>query len=297
MPLSAHDRRSLKKLLQERRASIDPVTRGFPRRLPGPGRRAAGLSQEQMDELILRARGTYNRLENGQLAGPGADLLASVAKVLGLSEQEWAFLWQTTRKENPPYPLHSSAGNTLAGMWRKVIESMTDTIAYINDAEWNLVTCNEDFRRVFPRGQAPANIMRWLLLDPEARTDVLPDWADQWAPAMMPHLRQAVELRPDNAALVRLERDVLADPLAGPLYREGAAVPVPFTDGSELPLRHAIYGPGRLTTCLAQPILAPGARINLSIFTPDDPRRREGRRGQRRQEDTARASEAAAVAR
>ncbi|MFJ6935408.1 helix-turn-helix domain-containing protein [Streptomyces sp. NPDC101132] len=274
MRLSADDRRSLKKVLQARRAAIDPVTRGFPVRRPGPGRRVAGLSQEQMDELLLRARGTYNRFENGRLTHPGADFLSSVAKVLGLSEQEWTFLWQLTRKENPPSTLHSSSGTALAGVWRRVIEGLTGTLAYINDAEWNLVTHNEDFRLLFPRGQPPANVMRWMLLDPEARTEVLTDWAGQWAPAIMPHLRQAVELRPDNPALVRLERDVLADPVAGALYREGAAVPLPFVDGSELPLRHAVHGPGRLTTCLAEPILAPGARINLSIFTPDGDRQR-----------------------
>ncbi|WP_406066191.1 helix-turn-helix domain-containing protein [Streptomyces sp. NBC_01077] len=271
MRLSAHDRHSLKKVLQERRASIDPVTRGFPRRLPGPGRRAVGLSQEQMDELLVRAQGTYNRFENGQLVNPGADLLSSVAKVLRLSEQEWTFLWQLTRKENPPSTLHGSAGTTLAGMWRQVIEGITGTLAYICDAEWNVVTHNEDFRLLFPREQVPANIARWLLLDSEARTQVLTDWTGHWAPAIMPHLRQSVELRPDNAALNRLERDVLDDPVAGPLYRDGAAVPLPFADGSELQLRHAVHGPGRLTTCLAEPILAPGARINLSIFTPDDP--------------------------
>jgi hypothetical protein len=156
-----------------------------------------------------------------------------------------------TRKENAPYTLHSNAGTALAGMWREVIEGITDTMAHMSDAEWNLVTCNEDSRLLFPRGQA-----------------------------MMPHLRQAVELRPDNDALIRLEQDVLADPLAGPLYRDSAAAPVPFTDGSELPLRHAVHGPGRLTTCLAEPILAPGARINLSVFTPNDPEHQEGRDGQ-----------------
>ncbi|MEU9855779.1 helix-turn-helix transcriptional regulator [Streptomyces sp. NPDC047974] len=86
--LSADDRRSLKRVLQRRRAAISPVTRGFPPWLPGPGRRGEGLGQEQTDELLARARGTYNRLENGRLAHPGADLLTAVAQVLGLDEHE-----------------------------------------------------------------------------------------------------------------------------------------------------------------------------------------------------------------
>ncbi|WP_328944284.1 helix-turn-helix transcriptional regulator [Streptomyces sp. NBC_00250] len=247
---------------------IDPVTVGFPKRLPGPGRRAPGLCQEQMDELLMRTPGTYNRFENGQLPNPHRNFLAAIAKILGLSEPEWTFLWQLTRKEAPPRPLHSTAGTSVAGVWQRVVEQIGGALAYVSDAEFDVIAHNEEFRSFFPRGQGPANMMRWLLLDPEARTEVLIDWEALWAPAIMPNLKQAVELRPDNPALVRLEQDVLADPVAGPLYRGCASVPVPHFDGSELPARHAVYGPGRLATCLAEPVTAPGARINVSFFVP-----------------------------
>ncbi|MFD7263735.1 helix-turn-helix domain-containing protein [Streptomyces sp. NPDC059874] len=271
MKLSASDRGRLKEILQARRAAIDPVTMGFPQRMPGPGRRAAGLSQEQMDSLLTRTPGTYNRFENGQLASPGSDLLAAVARTLRLDEQEWVFLWLITRKENPPHALHGSSGTSLTGAWQRIIDQISGTLVYVSDAEFNIVAHNEDFRRVFPRGQAPANIMRWMLLDPEARTHVLMHWETHWAPAMTPSLKHSVELRPENPALGRLEYDVLNDPVTGPLYREHAAAPMPYFDGSELPIRHAVHGPGRLTTCLAEPVTAPGARINLSIYTPTDP--------------------------
>ncbi|MFF7780305.1 helix-turn-helix domain-containing protein [Streptomyces tanashiensis] len=240
--------------------------------MPGPGRRATGLSQEQMDSLLTRTPGTYNRFENGQLANPSADLLTTVARTLRMDEQEWAFIWLITRKENPPHALHSSSGTSIAaGVWQRVIDQISGAIAYVSDAEWNVIAHNREFRRLFPRGQAPSNIMRWLLLDPEARTDVLMDWETVWAPAMMPHMKQGVELRPENLALGRLVYDVLNDPVAGPLYREHAAAPIPFFDGSELPIRHAVDGPGRLTTCLAEPVTAPGARVNLSFYTPEEP--------------------------
>ncbi|MEU4063440.1 helix-turn-helix domain-containing protein [Streptomyces wedmorensis] len=276
MKLSASDRGRLKEVLQARRAAIDPVTVGFPRRVPGPGRRAAGLSQEQMDSLLIRTPGTYNRFENGQLANPGTDLLTTVARTLRLDEQEWAFLWLITRKENPPHALHSSSGTSIAGgVWQRVIDQISGAIAYVSDAEWNIIVHNEEFRLLFPRGQAPSNVMRWLLLDPEARADVLLHWETQWASAIMPHLKHSVELRPENPALGRLVHDVLNDPLAGPLWRTYATAPIPHFDGSELPLRHAVHGPGQLTTCLAEPVTAPGARLNLSFYTPresDPPR-------------------------
>ncbi|WMX48313.1 helix-turn-helix domain-containing protein [Streptomyces roseicoloratus] len=271
MRLSASDRGLLKEMLQKRRAALDPVTMGFPKRLPGPGRRAAGLSQEQMDALLMRTVGTYNRFENGQLANPGTDFLAAVARTLRLDEQEWAFLWRLTRKEHPPHALHSNSGESVAEVWHRIIEQVGDAVAFIHDIEWNVLAHNEAFRRLFPHGQAPANIMRLLLLDPVARTDVLIDWETRWVPALMPHLKHAAELRPGNDGLTRLERDVLADPVTGPLYRDSASVPIPFYDGSELPLRHAVLGPGVLTTCLADLTAAPGARLHISMFTPSAP--------------------------
>ncbi|MFE0701599.1 helix-turn-helix domain-containing protein [Streptomyces sp. NPDC058872] len=272
MNLSASDRGRLKKILQARRAAIDPVTMGFPKRMPGPGRRAAGLSQEQMDVLLTRTPGTYNRFENGQLFNPGVDLLTAVARTLRLDEQEWAFLWLITRKENPPHALHgSSAMSVTVGSWQRVVDQISGALAYVSDAEFNVIVHNEDFRRLFPRGQAPGNIMRWMLLSFEARTDVLMHWETHWAPAIMPHLKRSVELRPENPALGRLAYDVLNDPVAGPLYRDHAAVPIPHFDGSELPICHAVHGPGRLTTYLAEPVTAPGARVNLSLYTPEDP--------------------------
>ncbi|WP_282692870.1 helix-turn-helix domain-containing protein [Streptomyces sp. CC208A] len=271
MRISPDDRRSLKRILQERRAAIAPESRGFPRRAPGPGRRAAGLNQEQMDDLLLRSRGTYNRFENGRLPRPSGDFLAAVAKVLELSEQEWTFLWRLTRKENPPRTLHSGSGMSVADTWQQILDGIGGAVAYVSDAEFTVIAHNEEYRRLFPPGRAPLNIMRYLLLDTRARTETLTHWETHWAPAMLPHFKQAVEQRPESPVLARLVRDVLADPTTGPLYRACASVPVAYTDGIALPVRHAVHGPGLLTTCLAEPVAAPGARINLSIYTPGAP--------------------------
>lgn len=112
--------------------------------------------------------------------------------------------------------------------------------------------------------------MRWMLLDREAREVVLGDWADSWAPVVMPQLRHAVELHPQNAALARLEDDVRRDPVAGPLYAVAAAAPIAYPDGTERPINHALYGPGWVTTCVAEPVTSPGARVMLLIYTPGD---------------------------
>lgn len=271
MRLSTSDQASLKTVLKARRAAIAPASRGLRQRTSGPGRRAEGLSQEQMDELLERARGTYNRFENGQLIRPHGEFLTAVAQILELSEQEWRFLWQLTRKEQPPCALYSGSGRSVAEVWQEMVDRISGALAYVSNVEFDVVAHNEEFRLIFPGGRAPANIMRSLLLDPEVRAVMLTGWASHWAPAIMPHLKHAVEVRPENHALAALERDVLADPLAGPRYRACASVPLPHADGSELPVRHSVHGPGRLATLLAEPIVAPGARVNLSFFRQDAP--------------------------
>ncbi|MEU9197240.1 helix-turn-helix domain-containing protein [Streptomyces hundungensis] len=270
MHLAAADRAALRALLRERRAAVSPASLGFPPRKPGPGRRAAGLSQEQLDLLLERTPGTYNRFENGQLATPSAELLCAVATVLRFDEQEWVFLWRLTRRENPPSPLHRASGLSVPGEWQRVVDGISGALAYINDAEWNLLAHNKEFAALFPGGEPPANPMRWMLLDPQAREVVLADWARSWAPVVMPQLRHAVELRPENAALARLEDDVRRDPVAGPLYEAAASAPIAYPDGSERPLNHALYGPGWVTTCVAQPVTSPGARVMLLLYTPGD---------------------------
>jgi hypothetical protein len=221
-----------------------------------------------MDVLPTRTPGTYNRLENGRYASPGRDLLTSVARTLRLDEKEWAFLWLVSRRESPPHAPHDTAGTSTAGTWQRVMDRMGGVVAFINDAEWNVVVHNEEFCRLFPRAEAPDNIMRYFLLAPEARADVLIDWETTWVPAVMPHLKHSVELRPANQALARLESYVRDDPVTGPLYRDFAVAPIPYFDGSELPWRHAVHGPGRITACLAEPVTEPGARLNLSLFVP-----------------------------
>ncbi|MEV5975116.1 helix-turn-helix domain-containing protein [Streptomyces sp. NPDC051921] len=245
---------------------------GFPARRSGPGRRTAGLSQEQMDELLKRTQGTYNRFENGRIASPSTEFLTAVARVLQLSQHEWAFLWRSTRKELPPAPLHPLTDTAVVGgAWQHAIRRISGAAAYIHDVEWNVIAHNDDFRRLFPGERAPSNMMRWLLLDPAARTELMLQWEARWAPAVMPHLRHAAGLHPQVPGLAGLERDVLDDPVAGPVYRRCASGPVPHFDGEELPFRHAVHGPGRLINCLAEPVSSPGGRLMIAFYTPDAP--------------------------
>lgn len=252
---------ALRKLLTEQRALIPPETRGLTRPT-GSGRRARGLSQLQVDYLLKRADGTYGRLETGNYPNAPVDLLQDVAVLYGMNEQAWISLCRYARGEDPPCPLYPTSGHEVPCAWEDAVQAVVQP-AYVTDASWNLLSCNPQFHALFESGVAPANTMRWMLIDGREQ---LTDWATAWAPLVMPQLQATLAQRPDDKVLRQIEAEVLEDPLAHPLYEKGGATIHP--DGDERPIRHASAGPGWVTMCVAQPLAAPGSRFMILIFRP-----------------------------
>lgn len=256
------NKKALKALLRERRALADPSDYGMTRPT-GQGRRAPGLSQHQVDQLVGRTLGTYHRLESGTYTNPPADLLRDIARLFALNEQEWVSLCRYARREDPPGPLYPTSGHAVPGVWQEAVDGITH-MAYVTDASWDLLAHNTAFAALFPDGQLPRNTMRWMLLDPEARR-ILTDWPNAWAPLVMPQLQAALAARPEDETLQQIEKEVLADTVAGPLYEASSRGSI-HPDGDERPLEHAVDGPGWVTMCAAQPMTAPGARLIVLVF-------------------------------
>ncbi|MFI7341466.1 helix-turn-helix domain-containing protein [Streptomyces sp. NPDC050085] len=257
------NKKALRALLRERRALIAPESHGFTRPT-GQGRRAPGLSQHQVDQLLHRTLGTYHRLESGSYPTPPTDLLRDVARLFGLNEQEWVLLCRYALLQDPPGALYDSSGKQVPGIWQEAVDGINH-IAYVSDASWDLLAWNQAFVDLFPSGNPPGNTMRWMLLEQEART-VLADWHKSWAPMVMPQLRAALASRPEDDTLRQIEKEVLADPEAAPIYEAGGAAIHP--DGDERPLLHARWGHGWATMCAAQPLTTPGARLMILVFHP-----------------------------
>ncbi|MET9436924.1 helix-turn-helix domain-containing protein [Streptomyces sp. NPDC006551] len=258
------NKKALQNLLRERRDLIDPEALGLTRRKAGSGRRAPGLSQQQIDELTNRAQGTYNRLETGAMSNPTIGYLEQVARLLGLNEQEWVALCRYSGIGDPPGPLNQASGLEVPGVWKEAVEGIGH-MAYVTDASWNLVTYNQQWVDLFPGRRIPRNTMRWMLLDQDARI-TLTDWKTAWAPLVLPQLRAGLALRPNDETLRQIEKEVRADPDLGPLWANPGAHMHP--DGDERPLNHALEGPGYVTMCAAQPLTAPGARLIILLWHP-----------------------------
>ncbi|MFF2847314.1 helix-turn-helix domain-containing protein [Streptomyces sp. NPDC058001] len=266
MQLSTDDTEALRKLLEDRRKAVAPESLGYGGR-SGVGRPVEGLSQEQIDELTGRARGTYSRLVNGRLERPKPQYLQDIARLLRMTEQEWTHLYWLTRREYPA-PLHEDAGMVIPGVWSN-IHRIEGVIAYVADAAWNLITCNREFEELFPGNRPPSNVLLYMATDPTRHTLLL-DWEQSWAPWIFPQLRRAISERPEDEELKRLEQLVLSDREAGPIYTGTGLVTVPFPDGAQRPFRHPRHGDGVVDILAADPRNSRGAGFVMLAWHSGD---------------------------
>lgn len=267
------DPTAVQRILRHHRARLDPAALGLTQPL-GSGRRAKGPSQEQMDDLLGWGRGTYQRLESGRNPNLSYERLAAAGRFLGLSEPEWAILCAVLHGKEPPRPLRQCAGTEAPGEWIYALEAITEA-AYINDRAWNVLVHNAAAAAMFPRGVVPPNLLRWMLLDPEARCEnggVLINWATEWAPVIVPQLRATIAALPDDPTLAGIEADVRADPVAGPIYEQFKVVVVD-ADGAIRPIRHATHGVGWTTLSTSEPLTSPRTRLMIAVYHREKPTR------------------------
>lgn len=260
------DAEVLRQMLTERRAAIKPESLGLIR-LDPRGRKSPGLTQAQMDDLLLRAPGTYGKLERGVLDNPTPEYLRDVAEILGLTEEEWVVFYGYARGEQPPYPLTRDGEVRVPAHWMQTMNAFSG-ISYLCDLEWNVLAYNEAFAAIFPGRRAPHNTMHWMLFSDDARERVLGDWEKSWAPLVAPQLRAALAQDENNRTLRALAEQCLGDPRTRDLYtsiRPGHAHP----DGAERPLHHTELGPGWVTVSVCEPVGSRGTRLYHLLFRPE----------------------------
>lgn len=259
-------RKTLQLLLTAKRACIDPyeVGKSTP---PSRGRRAAGkgLTQNHAAELLLVDRTLYEKLETGKLTSPDPGLLRRVAELYRLTEDEWRWLWQLTRRQNPPHLLHASL-LSIPGGWHKRIGRIPDP-AYIVDYRGIVRLANRAWMCMFPFGEAPSNPWEYMLCEPSVRGTILLDWETAWAPEVARQIRWSVTQFPNEPELRRIEQRVLDDPAARKIYEEfgkGLAQP----DGQVRPFVHAWLGQGWLEIDTASLDGSPYSRLCILEFHP-----------------------------
>src|SRR5256885_14053542 len=87
--------------LKARRAELSPSDVGLPE--GGRQRRVAGLRREEVAQLAAISTDYYTRLEQGRI-GPSGPVLASLARVLPLDDDQRTYMYELARTpaESPP---------------------------------------------------------------------------------------------------------------------------------------------------------------------------------------------------
>ncbi|MGV2918192.1 MmyB family transcriptional regulator [Streptomyces alfalfae] len=284
---------ALQQLLRWKRAQTEPPSSGRLAR-SGRGSRARGLSQAQVAQLLYVSERTYAQLERGMMPCPAPDFLDRVCDVLRLQERERIALYVYALGHEPPHPQNPLAGTDVHPAWKTAVEAIKGRPCYVNDVAWNVLACNDDFIRMFPRrrgsepptGLPERNLMRYMLLCEEAREHQMVDWDTQWAVPLAAQLRTAIAANPDNEDLRRLEQEVDADPVVGPIYRTPHVAYV-HPNGETRKARYTEYPSqggasldeccdwhipsvvGDITMCTSTPLGSPGARFTMLVFEPD----------------------------
>ncbi|MFI1970012.1 helix-turn-helix transcriptional regulator [Streptomyces cinnamoneus] len=260
------DGESISRLLRAWRARVDaknlPELRGV---FPRPGRR---LSQAHVARMTGVSEGWYRALEAGRRQDFSESFLLRVAGALRLSDAETLTLFLAVCGRRPPEPGREQ--RDLPQGVKALLEQQVTYPAYLSDTAWNVIAANPLMGEWFPWVLRPKpNLMRWALLHPEAREQML-DWEDSCARVYLAMLRVATNSDPANDELRALLQEILeADADCRRIWAEEHDV-VEHRDGHVFRLRLPYHG--NVETRVTSHVLLPIQRQDLRFvfITPMD---------------------------
>ncbi|WP_157099522.1 helix-turn-helix transcriptional regulator [Microbispora sp. ATCC PTA-5024] len=205
----SENRQELARFLRDRRARITPQQAGLP---TGVHRRTKGLRREEVAVLAGLSPTWYTYLEQGRDIHPSPQVLDSVARVLGLTEDERVYIHRLAFGRSPAGP--ADGGRTGEELVAQAVEvaGLSPWPVYAGNQYGDVVAWNAaaaewytDFGRL-PRDRR--NMLWWMLTDPEAR-ERLVDWADETLDVIA-RLRVAYASRTADRRMSALVRDLEA---------------------------------------------------------------------------------------
>ncbi len=163
-------RKDAAEFLRSRRARLSPEDAGLP--AWGGNRRVKGLRREEVALLAGVSVEYYVRLERGNLGGASQSVLDSVANALQLDEAERAHLHDLARTSSTRVAAGRPARRTVRPPVQWLLDSMTDTAAYVRNARIDILATNTLGRALYaPVFDMPGrpNIARFVFLDPRSQ--------------------------------------------------------------------------------------------------------------------------------
>jgi transcriptional regulator with XRE-family HTH domain len=167
----------IREFLTSRRGRITPEQAGL--RNYGGRRRVSGLRREEVAMIAGISAEYYTQLERGNVSGVSEDVLDAIGRALQLDDVERAHLFHLVRAAKQlPVKANKTSIQARSGVQR-VLDSMTDAVAFVRNSRQDVQFANRlgyaPYADVFANPQRPANLARFVFLDPRAR-DFYVDW-------------------------------------------------------------------------------------------------------------------------
>ncbi len=154
--------------LRHHRQKLDPSALGF----TVGRRRTPGLRREEVAQRAHISPTWYTWLEQGRGGAPSAEVLDRIAGALMLTDEEREHLFLLGLGRPPEVRYQKSEGVT--PRLQRVLDALDPSPAIIRTATWDVVAWNRAATVILMNyGSLPPeqrNILRWLFLDPRART-------------------------------------------------------------------------------------------------------------------------------
>lgn len=262
----AVDRSALGAFLRSRRDRLAPEQAGV-EIFTGP-RRVPGLRKEEVALIAGMSADHYSRLEQGRQHNVTEEMVDALCRALQLDAIEAAHLRNlaaptATRRRTTSDP----SPRADPGMLR-LMDALDHLPTLLLGRRSEVLASNTLLREVLGWEAAPGmSFMRWLFLDPAARTKIS-NWAD-FASAAIGSLRYEAGRRPDDHELAELIDELRRnDPCAERWWNDHG---VTFRTSLEKHLMHPVAGPLSFSIESVSAPQAPDQRLVVYTAEPESP--------------------------
>ena len=184
-------------------------------------RRAPGLRREELADLAGVSVDYLARLEQGRAHNPSPSVLASLARVLRLSEDERAHVF---RMAGLMPPRSGSIDRELTPAVRRMLEGMNDVPVLVADAAWTIIAANALARELL--GEVEGNIVWRHFKGAMSRIDRDPESDRRFEQETVADLHDALGRYPDDEPLRELIAALRSDsPLFAELWEQRPVAP------------------------------------------------------------------------
>jgi transcriptional regulator with XRE-family HTH domain len=267
-------RTEIRDFLTSRRAKISPEQAGLP--VYGANRRVTGLRREEVAMLAGVSADYYTRLERGNATGVSDTVLEALARALHLDEAERAHLFDLAHAGNTPTAAaparrRPAKQQVVRSGVQRLLDAMTMAPAYVRNGRLDILATNPlgsaVFSPIFGDPDRPANIARFIFLDPAAQ-DFYLEW-ERMASDTVALLRGEAGRDPYDRALTDLVGELSTR--SEPFRTWWAAHNVRLHRTGTKHLHHPTVGELTLAYESMELTADPGLRVNAYTAEPGSP--------------------------